>query len=245
MSLDLNNPERFYLIRSILEKKEALKKIYIEIYHKYNDCIKNCPQGKVLEIGSGGGFLKEIYPNIITSDVIPYPNIDIKMDATKLEFPDNSLSCICMFNVLHHIPNSPNFFREANRCLMPGGRIFMVEPYAGLISSIIFRYLHHEGFDRNVKNWEFESKGPVSDANNALPSIIFERDIEKFRQTFPQLAVLRFEPNMPFRYWLTGGLKKWSLLPGWAYEFSCWIDKMVTKISPRLGSFVDIELIKI
>jgi len=245
-SIDLNNPERFYEIRSILEKKPSLKSLYREVYQKYAECIQRCPtEGIALEIGSGGGFVKEIIPNIITSDILSYPNVDRVMDATKFNFPDNSLSCICMFNVLHHIPNAPAFFKEVIRCLVPGGRVFMVEPYAGWISSWIFRNLHHEGFDKEVKQWEFHSNGPVSDANNALPTVIFERDIEKFRQEFSELSLVKFEPHTPLRYWMTGGLQNWSLLPKWAYNMGCWVDKKLIQLSPRLGSFVDIELIKV
>ena len=245
-TIDLNSPERFYEIRATLEKKPSLKSLYREVYQKYADCIRRCPSGgAVIEIGSGAGFVKEVIPQMITSDAVSYPNIDRKMDATKLDFPAGSLSCICMYNVLHHIPNTPEFFREAIRCLVPGGRVFMVEPYAGWISSWVFRYFHHEGFDKEVKSWEFESKGPVSDANNALPYVIFERDAEKFRKEFSELSIARFEPHTPLRYWLTGGLQKWSMLPQWAYRLGSWMDKSLIRLSPRLGSFVDIELVKI
>jgi SAM-dependent methyltransferase len=245
-TIDLNSPERFYEIRSILNEKASLRSIYSEVYQKYDNCIQRCPsEGIAIEIGSGAGFVKEIVPNIITSDVIPYPNVDRVIDATRLDFPNNSLSCICMFNVLHHIPDTPAVFREIIRCLIPGGRVIMIEPHPGWISSWVYRYLHHEAYDKNVKNWEFESKGPVSDANIALPNIIFERDIEKFKREFPQLSIVRYEPHTPLRYWMTGGLRKWSMLPLWANSFVSWVDKKLIQISPRFGSFVDIELMKI
>jgi SAM-dependent methyltransferase len=243
--LDLNNPKRFDDIRAIINKKMSLRLLYLEIYQKYLQCINQSPEGKVLEIGSGAGFVKDIIPQIITSDIIPYAGIDRVIDATHLDFPDQSLACICMFNVLHHISDSPAFFREAARCLVPNGRIFMVEPYAGWVSSLIYRYLHHEDFDLTVDAWEFESNGPVSDANNALPTIIFERDLKKFQQQFPHLELLRYQPHTPWRYWLTGGLKNWSLLPKWAFKFASWADKKFIQISPKLGSFVDIEIRKI
>lgn len=244
-TLDLNHPERFYEIRSILKNKPTLRFLYNEIYQQYAHCIQRSPKnGIVLEIGSGGGFAKEIIPDLVTSDAIAYPNIDRVMNATRLDFPENSLSCICMFNVLHHISDTRAFFREAIRCLLPHGRIVMTEPYAGWLSSWIYRYLHHENFDMQVSQWEFESQGPLSDANNALPSIIFERDRDIFCRQFPELTIARFEPTIPLRYWLTGGLKTWSLLPRCAYRLSCWIDHILIRISPKLGSFVHIELTK-
>jgi len=243
---DLNSPERFKEIQDCIKKKGSLKSLYLEVYQKYLNCISRCPPGgDVIEIGSGAGFVKEIIPSIVTSDVVAYSNVDKVLDATQLDFSNGSLSCICMFNVLHHISDTPAFFREAERCLKKGGRIFMVEPYPGWIGALIYRYLHHEGYEPNAKRWEFESKGPVSDANNALPYIIFERDAEKFRQQFSCFSVVRFEPHTPLQFWLAGGMRKWSLLPVWACDFVSWIDRKLIQISPKFGSFVDIELIKI
>jgi len=242
---DLNSPERFKEIRDCIQNKKSLKKLYLEVYQKYLNCINRSPcDGQTIEIGSGAGFVKDIIPNVITSDVVAYSGVDRVLDATQLDFSENSLSCICMYNVLHHIPDTPAFFREADRCLKKGGRIFMVEPYPGWIGALVYRYLHHEGYEPNAKRWEFESVGPVSDANNALPYIIFERDIEEFRRQFPHFSVVRFEPHTPLRFWLAGGMKKWSLLPAWAFNLITWFDKKLIQISPKFGSFVDIELIK-
>lgn len=243
---DLNSPDRYEEIRRIVRKKGALRRLYLETYQKYLNCLSRCtPDGIVLEIGSGAGFAKEIIPQIMTSDVVSYPGVDLILDATKINFPDNSLSCICMFNVLHHIPNTPAFFNEALRCLAPGGRVCMVEPYPGWIGAWIYQYLHHEDYDPLVESWEFNSKGPVSDGNNALPYVIFQRDIEKFKQQFSSFSIVNFNPHTPLRYWLTGGLKSWSLLPTWAFSFFTWADQKLINISPKFGSFVDIELVKI
>lgn len=243
-TIDLNSPERFNDIRATIKKKPAMRLLYLETYQKYLDCMNRCPTGNVLEIGSGAGFVKEVIPQIVTSDIIPYAGVDRVLDATHLDFPDQSLACICMFNVLHHIPDAAAFFREAARCLLPHGKIFMTEPYVGWFSRFIYRYLHHEDFDLNVEKWEFESNGPVSDANNALPSIIFERDLKKFQREFQNLRLIKYEPHTPWRYWLAGGLKKWSLLPKRAFQLASWVDKKCIQISPKLGSFVDIEIQK-
>lgn len=245
-TLDLNNPDRFHDIRAILQKKFGLKKLYLEVYKKYHQCIQLSPhEGTALEIGSGAGFAKEMIPNLVTTDIVPYAGIDRVLDATKMDYADHSLSTICMFNVLHHIPDTPAFFKEASRCLKPGGRIIMVEPYAGWIGGFVYRYLHHEDYDPHVKQWTFQSNGPVSDANNALPYVIFERDRKLFMELFPELSITQFKPHTPLRYWLTGGLKNWSLLPKWAFATATFLDNALIKISPKWGSFVDIELVKL
>ncbi len=241
----LDSIDRIHELRLTTKNKPSLRLYYLEIYKKYEECLKKCPsEGKILELGSGGSFIKEVIPEAITSDVLAYEGIDQVIDATKMPFPDQSLRVIFMSNVFHHIPDVEAFFNEATRCLVPGGRVFIVDPYAGCLSSLIYRYLHHEPFEPNAKEWKFQSKGPLSDANGALSYIVFQRDYARFQMQWTDLKMIRFEPHTPLRYWWMGGLKKWSLLPSWAFGFASTIDHLLIKISPNFASFVDIELIK-
>ncbi len=197
-----------------------------------------------MEIGSGGGFAKEVIPELITTDFLPYPGVDQTMDATQMTFADQSVRAIFLMNVFHHIPDVDKFLSECHRTLKVGGRVFMVEPYPGVIAKPILKFAHHEPFDDTVQDWKFDSTGPVSDANGALPWIVFQRDQAKFKARHPNLEIQRFAPHSPLRYWLSGGLKSWSLgLPG---TFKIWsaVDHTLCTLAPVMGSFVDIELVK-
>jgi SAM-dependent methyltransferase len=240
---NLDDPERIHEIRSNIERKPALRALYTELYDKYEACLKNAPaEGLVLELGSGGGFIKQRLPFVITSDILPYTGVDQVIDAMKLPFPEASLRAVFLNNVLHHISDAEAFFKEATRCLVPGGRIFICEPYLSHLSRPIYKFLHHEPCDPSTRDWRFESKGPLSDANNALAWIIFKRDRDRFVKLFPELKVSRFEPHTPLRYWLSGGMKAWTLLPGWGFQCATAFDQLLIKISPEFASFVDIEL---
>lgn len=241
---DLDHPERIIEIRQTIERKKPLKRIYLETYERYRDCLSRCPSdGLILELGSGGGFLKEVIPDAITSDVLAYDGVDQIVDATRMPFADQSLRAIFMSNVFHHIPDVDAFFKEAMRCLKPGGRILIMDQYCGWFSSFIYRYVHHEGFDPKVKDWKFESTGPLSGANGALACIVFQRDLAKFQLNYA-LKMVRFEPHSPFRYWWVGGLKSWSLLPAWLDPLAIFLDRLLVKCSREFASFVDIELVK-
>ena len=123
----------------------------------YSQCYsfvrENLPgkQDCVIEIGSGGGFLKKIVPQVLTSDIIFYNDIDIIIDAHSLPHADNSLDGIVLINSFHHLSNVENFLGEALRCLRKGGRVIMVEPYPGCIGYPIYRFLHHEDIDLKTK----------------------------------------------------------------------------------------------
>lgn len=45
-----------------------------------------------------------------------------------MPFQDKSVSAFMMIDVLHHIKDSRQFFKEMQRCLKPGGKIVMIEP---------------------------------------------------------------------------------------------------------------------
>ena len=62
---------------------------------------------------------------------------------------------------------------------------------------------------------------------------------------FPKLDLVRYEPHSPLRYWLSGGLKAWSLLPGVAFDAATAVDRALTRLHRNLGSFVTIELVRV
>ena len=244
--MDLESPQRLEHLRNTLARKPALRSFYAEVYGKFAACLERCGTwGEVLELGSGGGFLRELLPQATTSDVIAYADVDEVIDARRLPRPDASLRAILMFDVFHHIPDVERFLAEAQRCLVPGGRLFMVEPHPGFLSTPILKYVHHEAFDARVGDWAFHSTGPLSSANQALPWVVFQRDRQRVAERFPQLRLERYEPHSPLRYWLSGGLKPWSLLPGWAFGTATRLDRALTRLHPDLGSFVDIELVRL
>jgi SAM-dependent methyltransferase len=233
-------------IRKILNAKRSLQELYKEVYVEYAECIKRSKgDGQIIECGSGVGFANEIIPNIITSDIVNYSNVDVVLDATNMPLEDNSASAILMHNVFHHIPDVERFLMEAERCLRSGGRILIADQNPGILVKYIFRYLHSEPFNEKAESWSFPSNDPVNDANGALAWIVFVRDHEKLQRRHPNLRLVNVKTHTPLRYWLYGGLKKWSLLPEKLFPLATWFDRTLLRITPRLGSFAFYELEKI
>ncbi|MDO8945921.1 MAG: class I SAM-dependent methyltransferase [Desulfocapsaceae bacterium] len=242
---ELDNCNRAKNIRKRIQNKDVLFRLYHEFYSKYIDCIKRCPDhGVSLEIGSGAGFLKDIAPDVVTTDILPYETVDIVMDASKMPFGDRSIKSVFMLNVLHHIPDSKAFFNELVRCLIPGGRVLLIDQYHGWLSRLIFQYAHHELYDPKVLDWNFKTSGPLSGANGALCWMIFYRDRVLFEELYPSLELVNLTPNTPFRYWLSGGLKWWCVLPSSLFALSTKFDNWLSKKFPKTSSFVEVELIK-
>ena len=242
---DKDHPRAIEVVRDAISAKPSLRMLYGETYDKFRAVLTRCPaQGIALELGSGAGFAKEALPELTTSDVVSAPGIDRVVDATAMPFASGELRAILMLNVFHHIPDVSAFLREADRCLAPGGRIFMVDQHVGPLSGPIFKHLHDEPFDPRAGDWPFPSEGRLSGANGALAWMVFERDRARFERTFPRLSIERYAPHTPLRYWWIGGLRRWTLLPGWAFPLATAIDRSIAKIAPDLSSFVDIELVR-
>lgn len=241
----IDSAERLPEIRAVLDRKYSLRRWYEELYQGYAACLEQCPDtGMALEIGSGAGFAKSVIPEIVTSDILPYPGVDEVLDATNLPYEPDSLRFIGMVNVFHHIPDVEAFLDQAQRCLTPGGRLLIVDQHPGYISTPVLKHVHHEPFDPTASEWQFETTGPLSGANGALAWIVFVRDRERFLRRFEALELRAYRPHTPLRYWLTGGLKTWNLLPGWGFRAASALDGFLVRLSPQFGSFVTIEVVK-
>lgn len=230
--------------REIILRKRFLKNIYVAWYQSFLNTLSGLPQGKIVEIGSGGGFLKTLDNRVITSDILEFPHCDKTFSAEAMPFEDDSLSAIFMIDVLHHIPDSELFFKEATRTLKKGGKIFMIEPANTAFSRFIFKKFHHENFDPAAADWTFPTTGPLSGANGALPWIIFSRDYSRFKQLFPLLHKEKIILHTPFAYLISGGLTLKSLLPGWMFPVVRFAEFILSPLNRWIAMFQTIIIIK-
>ncbi|MEQ8324950.1 MAG: class I SAM-dependent methyltransferase [Vicingaceae bacterium] len=237
---DLDDPRRTLQHRDIILSKPFLKKIYTDWYIEIFNELKGIPNGKKLEIGSGGGFIKELVPEFITSDILELPNVDMAFSAEEMPFADDELSAISMINVLHHIPDVRNFFSEASRTLKPGGKVVMIEPANSPMSRFIYKRFHHELFDEK-RDWSFPATGPLSGSNQALPYIVFKRDRPDFERSFPELKIQTVRLHTGFRYIVSGGVSRKQLLPDFTFAF---IKKLEAILPGLTGMFQTIVLKK-
>jgi len=248
---DLDDPATTLLHAEIVQKKPFLKKLYIDFYKQFGKAVLRLgtPHGaesekKVLvELGSGGGFIKEVIDGVTTSDILELPNVDKVFSALDMPFEDTSVDAFFMFDVLHHITNPGAFFKETIRCLKLSGKIVMIEPANTLWARFIYKNFHHELFDPQAQ-WELEEVGPVSHGNGAMPWIIFSRDRRIFEKEFPQLRIVRMRNHTPLRYLLSGGLTLRQLLPSFTYPLIKATEYILSPINNLLGMFQTIELEK-
>ena len=105
--------------------------------------LSSCEFDSVLEIGCGNGngtklIKKYLNPSQITAIDLDDKMIQIAqeknndsstafriMDASKLDFPDQSFDAIFDFGIIHHIPNWKECIAELKRVLKDGGSLIL------------------------------------------------------------------------------------------------------------------------
>ncbi|NDJ51650.1 MAG: class I SAM-dependent methyltransferase [Chloroflexi bacterium] len=239
--LDIDNPSVTELRREIIHQNRFLWQIYDQWYRRMAAAVPS-GEGSVVELGSGAGFLDDYLPACISTDIFPVANLGLVCDGQAMPFASGSLRALLMVDVFHHVPDSRALLQEAARCLRPGGVMVMNEPWVTPWSRLIYQNLHHEPFIDDATRWGFDTTGPLSGANIALPWIVFERDRDQFEAEYPQWRVRRIQPHTPFRYLVSGGVSMRQLMPGWTFPLWTGLEHLLSPARHWLGMFALIEL---
>jgi SAM-dependent methyltransferase len=213
-STELGSPDYFKAQENIIKRKPLVKMNYDLWYRCFVKELKKLShlEGHLLELGSGGSYLKDFIPELITSDIVA-GKADKVIDARSIPFPDNSIKALFLTHSFHHIPDVSLFFKEVNRVLVKGGCVFFIEVTSTPLSKCIFTIVGDEPIDTKARSWDFKQDNAMMDANQALSWIIFERDIKKFNGLFPDLIV-KEKHYLPWcSYLVSGGVTRQEFIP--------------------------------
>ncbi len=225
-----------------IKQKLFLRKLYTDFYLDFAHT--KHPQGLKVELGSGAGFIKNVIPGVVTSDVNSGPGIDRIFSVERMPFPNDSVAVFYMLDVFHHLKNAKMALVEMSRCLKSGGKIVMIEPYASKWGKVIYKNFHYEKYTE-TKSWKVTGTDPLADSNLALPWMVFVRDQGLFKQLFRQLKINYIKPHTPIRYLISGGLTPWQFLPSLSYPLVVWVEHLLLPLNQYIGMFVTIELEKL
>lgn len=215
-----------------------------EIYAGYHAMIRSALSavpGANIEVGAGHGSFSSSHRNILSCDLVPCPWLDCAADALDLPFREGSLSNIVMVDVLHHLVTPGRFFEQACRALAPGGRIVLLEPYTSPFSWIAWRFFHDEDIVLTADPLCDDPSAALRpgddpwEANIAIPTLVFWRDLAKFRVRFPQLHIVRRDRLDMLVYPLSGGFEQQRMIPMKLVPLFNWVERRLSLLSPLLA----------
>jgi SAM-dependent methyltransferase len=208
----------------------------------YRDQFKEFPNPgtlSILEIGSGTSPLKQFLPNVLTSDVLDLDYLDLIFDCHEIDtldvIKDNSLDVITVTNVLHHLKNPIAFLNRAAMKLRAGGKLIATEPFFSVLSTLIFKYLHHEPVDFGISKAELDHvEGPLASANIALPWLMFFRNREWLQPLNDKFDLAHFSarPFSALSYMITGGISHRLPVPRLLYRMLFPVDLALSRRFP-------------
>ena len=183
----MNNP-----IRGYLQEIQEVKML------RHMTSIRGVEQ--VLEIGCGNGngtmLIKKYFePQKITAVDLDERMIEIArrkrhdpsveyrvMDASNLDFANNTFDAVFDFGIIHHIPNWKDCISELKRVLKPGGAVILEELSTDTFHTIpgrVWRILLDHPYDEMYSTEEFveelETQGfIINDYKESYPLRLFK-----------------------------------------------------------------------
>lgn len=200
------------LNRQSWDRKPLLREIYRGFYERIIAQIDRAAPGRVVEIGSGIGNLREYFPQALATDLFPNPWLDLTCDGYELPFKEGALSHLILFDVFHHLEAPAAFLNEAKRVLSPGGRVIVFDPYISPASWPAYGVFHHEPVAWR-KEIDFRSELPRPRAYYAAQgnaTRLFFGDLSWLSEDWKIVGAQRFAA---FAYLLSGGFSKPGLYP--------------------------------
>lgn len=126
------------------EKKALLRLAYTRFYEMIVREIRPDRVRPTLELGSGNGYFKTAMPDCVLTDFIKMPGIDRVENAYGLNFKDNSVANLILFDVWHHLEYPGSALDEFRRVLAPGGRVVIFDPALSLLGLFVYGLFHRE-----------------------------------------------------------------------------------------------------
>ena len=174
------------------------KKLFKALYEQWYDDLmaeENGEPGAVVEIGTGPGFIKEKYPNVLCSDIFPVSTADFVCDGLRLPLKPQSVKRIIMINVFHHVKDSKLFLMEMYQCLMDAGCVTMIEPYNTLWGDLSGKIFTTRVLLRKSRNGRLQEMIPCCVPMVRCPGSSFRETKSSLEWSFPDWKLLRSQPT--------------------------------------------------
>ena len=215
--------------RQAWQRKPVLQRAYRDFHRRIATHVDTSIAGRIVELGSGIGNIRDVISNCLRTDLFPNPWIDQVENAYDLTFGDGEVSHLILFDVFHHLEFPGTALRECRRVLSPRGRVIIFDPYVSLIGRIVYGPLHHEpiGNDRAIVSHAPSSfdphQHPYYAAQGNATRIFWKGESPEVLDGWEIVARERIGA---WAYALTGGYSKPQLYPASVYPVMTGVDRL-------------------
>jgi SAM-dependent methyltransferase len=215
------------------KRKPVLRLAYRDFHQRIAAHIDASLTGKIIELGSGIGNIRDVIPGVIRTDLFPNPWIDQVENAYALSFQPAEASHLILFDVFHHLRHPRTALRECRRVLQANGRVILFEPYISAAGRLVYGPLHHEpiAFNAPIHPDAPSAFSPEADdyyAAQANATRVF------WQGAHPEILdgwdVIARERIGGWPYALTGGYSKPQLYPAALYGVLSKVDRVLSAI---------------
>lgn len=201
-----------------ISEDRYISKVYRDIYKEFfnigSDALIDNP--KVLEIGGGDlSFARDFWGQVIVTEAEETSQdktVLTNVSAEDLPFADAQFEMVIAKDSLHHFKNPYRALSEIQRVLKNKGMFIVSEPYWSPLGRFIYRYIHPEPWDVNVKSLS-RSSNDLWDSNQALLFLLSNKFKSNFSNEFPKLQLTVLRPTYGISYMLSGGVHNRTLIP--------------------------------
>jgi SAM-dependent methyltransferase len=196
------------------EERPLVQSLYRSWFEAIADRMSDVP-GVSVELGSGIGRFRDVWPSVVTTDVEPTPWAARVADAENLPFGEDEVANLVLIDVFHHLARPARFFDEAVRVLRPGGRVVILDPYCSPASGALYRRFHHErtDLDADPLGEDLVVGHDALASNQARATLVFFRASDELEARWPELMTLERKRLALLSYPLSGGFTRRPLVP--------------------------------
>jgi len=211
-------------------RKPVLRRAYRDFHERIAAHLDRSLSGKIVELGSGIGNIRDVIPGCIRTDLFPNPWIDQVENAYTLSFGDGDCSHLILFDVFHHLRHPRTALQECRRVLQSRGRVILFEPYVSLTGRLVYGPLHHEpiGFGQPIVADAPPSFAPANDgyyaAQGNATRVFWNGEHPEILDGWDVVARERIGA---WPYALTGGYSKPQLYPDALYGVMTAVDRVI------------------
>jgi SAM-dependent methyltransferase len=220
------------------KRKPVLRLAYRDFHKRIAAHIDRSLNGKIVELGSGIGNIRDVIPGVVRTDLFPNPWIDQVENAYALSFRDEEVSHLILFDVFHHLRHPRTALEECRRVLQHNGRVILFEPYVSVVGRLVYGPLHHEpiGFNQTIVPTAPPDFDPQRDdyyAAQGNATRVFWRGM--CAEVLEGWDVIARERIGAWPYALTGGYSKPQLYPTAMYPLLAKLDRLM-EIVPSVSA---------